>query len=281
LSPISGPRLHPDASLMTGLTAAIAAAAATIREIETSSLEVRRKDDQSPVTAADEASEAVILEHLARLLPGVTVVSEEAMATHGRSEPLPAAFLLVDPLDGTREFIAGRPEYTVNIAVVSERTPVAGLIAAPAQGLIWRGLVGDGAGRVCVDPQGRTSDPTPIRTRRAPPDAFVAALSRSHLDPESERLLGRLPVVERKTLGSALKFCLIAEGQADVYPRLAPTSEWDVAAGHAIVVAAGGIVTDPDGRPLRYGRVEHGFRVPAFLAWGDAEAARRCGMGTG
>jgi 3'(2'), 5'-bisphosphate nucleotidase len=203
------------------------------------------------------------------------VISEEATAAAARTEALPATFLLVDPLDGTREFVAGRPEYTVNIALVSDRTPVAGLIAAPAQGMVWRGVIGRGASRVRLDPHGRPADPIPIRARTAPAGGLVAALSRSHLDPASERFLARLPVIERKSSGSALKFCLIAEGQADIYPRLATTCEWDIAAGHAIVVAAGGIVTDPDGGALAYGQVEQRFRVPAFLAWGDPVAAGR------
>jgi 3'(2'), 5'-bisphosphate nucleotidase len=264
--------------LLAELTKAIADAAATIRAIETSSMAVRQKADHSPVTAADEASEAVILDHLARLLPGVAVVSEEAAAARGGPKALPSTFLLVDPLDGTREFVAGRPEYTVNIALVSERTPIAGLIAAPAQGLIWRGVIGQGASRVGPHPELGTADPTPIRTRRAPAGGFVAAVSRSHLDPASEQFLGRMPLAGRETLGSALKFCLIAEGQADVYPRLAPTCEWDIAAGHAILAAAGGIVTDPAGQPLSYGHAERSFIVPGFLAWGDCDAARRYGM---
>jgi 3'(2'), 5'-bisphosphate nucleotidase len=270
----SAPQARPDVSLMSELTAIIAEAATAIRAIETATVAVRRKDDQSPVTAADEASEAVILRHLAGLLPGVPVVSEEAVAAQAHVAPLPARFWLVDPLDGTREFIDGRPEYTVNIALVVDGAPVAGLIAAPAQNLIWRGIVAEGASRVQLDPQGRTVEARPIHTRRAPPDGLVAAVSRSHLDPASAQLLDGLPVVERRSSGSALKFCLIAEGQADVYPRLAPTCEWDIAAGHAIVVAAGGIVTQPEGRPLRYGQTDDRFRVPAFLAWGDPEAAR-------
>jgi 3'(2'), 5'-bisphosphate nucleotidase len=270
--------MRASASLIDALTVVIAEAAAAIRAIEASAMGVRRKDDESPVTAADEAAEALILEQLARLLPGVPVVSEEATARDGRAEPLPTTFLLVDPLDGTREFIAGRPEYTVNIAIVSDRTPIAGLIAAPAQGLVWRGVAGEGTSRVRLDPHGHPVDTVPIRARTAPSGGLVAALSRSHLDPASEQFLARLPVVERKSSGSALKFCLIAEGQADIYPRLATTCEWDIAAGHAIVTAAGGVVTDPDGGALPYGRAAHGFRVPGFLAWGDPHAAGRYGM---
>ena len=163
-------------------------ASAAILAIAPAALAARHKADQSPVTAADEASEAVILEDLARLLPGVPVVSEEAAA----DRPTPdsrATFVLVDPLDGTREFVAGRPEYTVNMALVRDRTPVVGLIAAPALGLLWRGIVGRGAERLrLVLDRAKAVEPTAIRTRTAP-DRLVVALSRSHLDRGHRRVL--------------------------------------------------------------------------------------------
>jgi len=267
--PLSG-----DPRLLEQLTGIAARAAAAIMAIAPAALDPRLKADQSPVTAADEAGEAVILEGLARLLPGVPVVSEEAAV---RPTALPSCFLLVDALDGTREFLAGRPEFTVNIAMIADGSPVLGVVAGPALGRMWRGLVGHGAERLVLA-TGEAAAPTAIRTRRAPADGLVAAMSRSHGDARTESLLGRLPVKERTTLGSSAKFCLVAEGSADLYARLAPTSEWDIAAGHAVVVAAGGLVTTPDGGAIRYGGVEQEFRVPAFMAWGDADAARRYGV---
>jgi 3'(2'), 5'-bisphosphate nucleotidase len=223
----------------------------------------RLKADHTPVTAADEAADRVIAQGLVRILPGITVVSEESC---DRSVALGDTFALVDPLDGTKEFVAGRGEYTVNLALVTDGEPIAGFIAAPALGLIYRGIVGRGAERLGLDP---TDAPVAIRARRAPADGLVAAVSRSHLDADSEAFLARLAIRERITSGSALKLCRIAEGMADVYPRLSPTSEWDTAAGHAIVAAAGGTVTTPSGAPLRYGRAQEDFKIPGFVAWGD------------
>jgi 3'(2'), 5'-bisphosphate nucleotidase len=180
---------------------------------------------------------------------------------------LGATFALVDPLDGTKEFIAGSAEYTVNLAIIRDGEPIAGFIAAPALGLLFRGIVGRGAERLGLD---RDAVPVTIRCRRNPTGRLVAAVSRSHLDPLTGAFLDRLPVAERLPCGSALKFCRIAEGAADVYPRLSPTSEWDIAAGHAIVAAAGGLVTAPAGEPLRYGGVQQAFKVTGFVAWGDA-----------
>ena len=252
-----------DADLVDGLTALVARASAAIFAIAPAALATRTKADQTPVTAADEAADAVIAEGLAGLMPGTAVVSEES----ARTDPQGATFALVDPLDGTKEFIAGRPEYTVNVAIVVDGTPVAGFIAAPALGLVFRGVVGRGAERLALD---RIADATTIRCRANPAGPLVAAVSRSHLDPDTEAFLDRLGVGQRITCGSALKFCRIAEGAADVYPRLSPTSEWDIAAGHAIVTAAGGLVAMPSGEPLRYGRARLDFKVPGFIAWGDA-----------
>jgi 3'(2'), 5'-bisphosphate nucleotidase len=230
------------------------------------------------VTAADHAAEAVILEGLARVLPGVVVISEEAAT---RPSHLPETFILVDPLDGTRELIAGRDEYTVNIAMIREGQPQLGIVAAPAQGMLWRGIVGGGAQRLRLtpgQPAGAAVEVRPIHTRPCPPSGMVAAASRSHLDPATKAFLARLPVTEHRSSGSAIKFCQLAEGTADVYPRLSTTCEWDVAAGHAMLVAAGGRVTAPDGTPLQYGRIDADFRVPAFVAWGDPSAPSGFGL---
>jgi len=265
-----------EARLLAGLTTAVARAAAAILAIPPTALAPREKADQSPVTAADEAAEAVILEHLARLLPGVPVVSEEA-AAHADPPAPPSTFVLVDPLDGTREFLAGRQEFTVNVALVADWKPIIGVVAAPASRRLWRGIVGQGAERLVLATEGEPTalEPTVIRTRPAPADSLVAAVSRSHPDAGTESYLAVLPVTQRIRLGSSEKFCLVAEGSADLYPRFSPTSEWDIAAGHAVLAAAGGTVTTPDGGPIQYGRAQQRFRVPGFMAWGDGEAARR------
>jgi 3'(2'), 5'-bisphosphate nucleotidase len=257
---------------LDALTDIVSRAAAAIVAIDRSKVEWRRKDDRSPVSIADEAANAVILEGLSRLLPGVPVVSEEA---HTRPSALPAGFILVDPLDGTREFLAGRDEFTVNIGIVANGRPMIGIIAAPALSLVWRGVVGRGAERLRLAggaASHQASERNPIHTRRRPAGGFAVVLSRSHFDARTDAFLNRLPVVGRAPCGSSLKFARIAEGSADLYARLAQTCEWDVAAGHAVLAAAGGVVTTPDGAELAYGRTSD-FYVPGFVAWGDPSAA--------
>jgi len=258
--------------LLDGLTAIVARAAAATLVRPGPEVARRYKPDQSPVTSADEASEAVILDGLTRLIPGLPVIAEESV---GRAPAeVGKSVAVVDPLDGTKEFIAGRDEFTVNLAVVTRGAPVAGLIAAPAQGMLWRGVIGSGAERLKMRwADGAISERIAIRTRRAP-DRLVVAVSRSHMDKDSEAWLGRFPSTERYPCGSSLKFCHLAEGKADLYPRLGPTSEWDIAAGCAILAAAGGTVIAPDGSTLRFG-TRGTFRVPGFIAWGDPERAAR------
>jgi 3'(2'), 5'-bisphosphate nucleotidase len=266
-----------DAALLEELTSIVSRAAAAILTARAGALELRHKADQSPVTAADHAAEATILTGLAQVLPGVPVVSEEETSASAPAR-LADTFLLVDPLDGTRELVAGRDEFTVNLAIVSGGRPQLGIVAAPAHGLVWRGMEGGGAERLSLapgDPSGCARERRPIATRSWPGGNLVAAVSRSHLDSRTEALLARLPVGERIVCGSALKFCQLAEGRADIYPRLATTCEWDVAAGHALVVAAGGGVLAPDGSPLRYGQQAEHFRIPAFVAWGDPASPAR------
>jgi len=266
--------------LLDALTTIVSDAGAAILAARAGSLDARSKADHSPVTAADHAAEAVILAGLARVLPGVAVVSEEAAAC-ALPAGLPDTFILVDPLDGTRELLAGRDEFTVNIAIVSKGRPQLGLVGAPAQGLIWRGIEGQGAERLQLPagaPASSARERTAIRTRPCPPSGLIVAVSRSHLDAGTEALLARLPVGERLACGSAVKFCQLAEGAADLYPRLSPTCEWDVAAGHAVLTAAGGAVTRPDGSKLNYGGIARDFRIPAFVAWGDPSAAARLGV---
>jgi len=267
-----------DRPLLDALTSIVSEAGAAILSACTRALATRTKADASPVTAADHAAEAVILAGLARVLPGVCVVSEEAAAC---PECLPDTFILVDPLDGTRELVAGRDEYTVNVAIVVGGRPRLGIVSAPAQGLIWRGIEGQGAERLRLAPGQRVSaaaEIVPVRTRATPSTGMIAVASRSHLDPATQAFLARLPIAKAINSGSAVKFCQLAEGAADVYPRLSTTCEWDVAAGHALLVAAGGMVTTPEGAPLRYGGTAAQFRLPAFVAWGDPSAAARFGL---
>lgn len=266
-----------DDRLLDELTTVVSAAGAAILAARSGSLDTRTKPDLTPVTAADHAAEAVILDALARLLPGMCIVSEEAA---GRAPPqrIPDSFVLVDPLDGTREFIAGRDEFTINLAIVADGRPRLGVVAAPAHGLLWRGLEGRGAERLRLSPGAPASAAqarSPIRTRPSPRSGLIAAISRSHLDPQTQAYLARLPISERRACGSAVKFCQVAEGSADVYARFSPTCEWDVAAGHAVLAAAGGVVNTPEGAPVSYGRMAENFGVPAFIAWGDPSAAAR------
>jgi len=265
-----------DARLAEILTGVAIQASAAILAVDFRKAGTRHKTDNSPVTIADEAAQTVIHDGLAHLVPGTPVVSEEALGDWQDKAP-PAEFLLVDPLDGTAEFIAGRLEYTVNIALVRNGTPVAGIVAAPAQGLIWRGATDYGAERLRFTQGEDRMPPDIIHTRPWPSGECVAAVSRSHYDAASAAFLERCAPVRLVESGSAIKFCRLAEGAVDVYPRLAPTSEWDVAAGHAVVVAAGGVVVGPDGGPIRYGRWHAGFRVEGFTAWGDPSAARKLG----
>jgi 3'(2'), 5'-bisphosphate nucleotidase len=256
------------AAFLDELTGITMQAAAAILDFATDA-GVRSKADGSPVTAADEAAEAIICDGLKRLAPDVPVISEEHAA---REKPKPVtggSYFLVDPLDGTREFIAGRDEYTINIALMTDGAPLFGIICAPALGDLWRGVVGRGTERLSF--ASRTEAPTPIRTRRRPPSEAVVIVSRSHLEARTKSYVDGLPGAKLVQSGSSIKFCRLAEGAADLYPRLAPTHDWDIAAGHAILKAAGGSVTAPDGAPLVYGTTD--LLIPAFLAWGDPSGA--------
>ena len=270
----------PASAFLDEVTTIVSQAAAAILEVRKGALSARTKADRSPVTAADDAAEAIILEGLARVLPGIPVVSEEATA---RSGPIPVGgeFALVDPIDGTRELLAGRDEFTVNVALVRARRPVLGVVAAPALGQIWRAAEGTGAERMMLPPGMPASaarERTPIRCRPWPSEGLVATVSRSHLDPKTESFLARLPTHRQVPSGSAIKLCRVAEGAADVYPRLGTTHEWDVAAGHAVLAAAGGLITAADGADLSYGNAGGGFLLDGYVAWGDPAAAVRLGL---
>lgn len=276
----SGPVIAGEAAaaLMEPLTDLVIRAGAAILEVNRRTMKVDGKADGSPVTAADLAADRIIGEGLARLIPQVPALSEERVDL--AKPPYRGSFFLIDPLDGTKEFVAGRTEFTVNLALVTNGTPLLGIIGAPALGLIWRGLVGRGAERLATG-EGAVRAAEPIHTRPIPKrgEPWIVAVSRSHGDPRTEAFIETRPGAVRQVLGSAVKFGRVAEGGADIYPRLAPTCEWDVAAGHAVVTAAGGRITDATGADLQFGTGRqglqglHGFIVPEFIAWGDPSAA--------
>ena len=269
----SGPSIGRDAAaaLIEPLTELVVRAGAAILAVNRGAMRVDGKADGSPVTEADLAADRIIGEGLAALVPDIPAISEERVDL--AKPPYDGSFFLIDPLDGTKEFVAGRAEFTVNIALVSDGTPLLGIIGAPALGLIWRGLVGQGAERLTISDGGSTRA-EPIRTRPLPPPGapWLVAVSRSHGDTRTEAFIDARPGAVRQKLGSAVKFGRIAEGAADIYPRFAPTCEWDIAAGHAIVTAAGGRVTDTQGAELQFGRGRPDFIVPEFIAWGDPRA---------
>jgi 3'(2'), 5'-bisphosphate nucleotidase len=239
-----------------------------ILQIYESAFASRTKADGSPVTEADLAAEEIIQAQLQILLPDVPVISEEAAHQPILSDP-EGAFLLVDPLDGTREFVAGRPEFTVNIALMHNRNPVAGVVLAPALGEIYLGGETASYGHIALeDPlDGQSLEVIRTRTTIGSP---VLALSRSHLDLETKGFIDRQPSSGRIDIGSSLKFGLIARGLADLYPRFSDTMEWDTAAGHAVLNAAGGSITTPQGKPFLYGKAAQAYRNGPFLARGSA-----------
>ena len=261
--------------LLAAKFAAVALLAASpIMHFYNGDCSARLKRDASPVTDADEAAEAVIFEALAHVAPGVPIISEEA-ASRGEIPAPGDEFILVDPLDGTREFLARNGEFAVNIALVRRGKPVCGAICAPATGQVWFG------GEAAYAVQAQTGDDLPdaahwrrIHTRGFARDTAVALVSRSHLDEQTVLLLEAEGVSHRRSIGSALKFCLMAQGEADIYPRFGPTMDWDIAAGDAILRAAGGIVLGPDGEPLVYGAEGRDFRVAGFVAWGRRPGGR-------
>ena len=248
------------AALLPALVTLARQAGAEIMTVYDGDFEVRRKDDASPVTRADELAEALIVRGLQALDPGVPVVAEEAVSRGERVVP-GRRFWLVDPLDGTREFVQRNGEFTVNIALVVEAVPVAGVVFAPAIDLLFAGALGAGA---FLEEEGVRCG---AACRPPPPEGLEVLVSRSHDDPEAlRRFLQGRRVAAFRPAGSSLKFGLLAAGRGDLYPRLSRTMEWDTAAGHAVLSAAGGEVSDLSGRPLRYGKP--GFENPHFIARG-------------
>jgi len=227
-----------------------------IMEIYQQGIDAEQKADGSPVTLADQRAEDIILKGLQKLASGITVISEENAESH--SIDAPQRYFLVDPLDGTREFIKadGRGSFTVNIALIEHSTPVAGIIFAPALDELYWGVVGKGA----------FFNGKQISTRKPDVASMVALASRSHRDELTNSWIAENEISETVSIGSSLKFCLIARGDADIYPRFGPTMEWDTGAGHAILSAAGGRVEHPDGREFTYGKPD--YRNGAFIAKG-------------
>jgi len=226
------------------------------------SMSVALKSDSSPLTDADRASHDFLMQSLPGLLPAVPIISEESLdPTRGLADA-DAPFWLVDPLDGTKEFLKGTGEFTVNIALIERGQPVIGVVHAPAIGISYFADLNNGA--FC---KRHTGTPVPIRVQRADPERLRIVASKDHAGPLVATMLARLSNVELKSMGSSLKFCLIAEGSADVYLRDVPTMEWDTAAAQCIVEAAGGSVFTLDGQPLRYGKP--GLKNGAIITIGD------------
>ncbi len=235
------------------------------------------KADSSPVTVADRESEDIILAGLARVAPGVPVVSEEAAAA-GRIPSTGDSYFLVDPLDGTKPFIRKSPEFTINIALIAMRKPIFGLLYAPAipDFYVTTGPNEVGAARLPPSSGAQSladCNLAPLRTRVPDPNAIGALTSQTHVNSATKRFLEQYHVVESRAVSSSLKFGLMARGEADVYPRTGQTSEWDTAAGHAVLAAAGGMVTTVDGGPLLYGKPR--FLNPDFVAWGRTPLPKR------
>lgn len=245
-----------------------------------SGVAVETKQDESPVTAADREAEAILIQGLTAATPEIPIVAEESVAA-GRLPELQNRFFLVDPLDGTREFINQRDEFTVNVALVENGAPSFGIVYVPALGDLYvtMGRMHAARARVDADMAGklRWQDIawTEIRVRQPNSAGLTAMASRSHNTPETETFLAHYRIAKRSDAGSSLKFCVIARGEADIYPRLGPTMAWDTAAGHAVLLAAGGSVTELSGAPLRYGQrsqetPKDRLRNPHFVAWGAA-----------
>jgi 3'(2'), 5'-bisphosphate nucleotidase len=256
-----------DSLLLDVMIKAAVEAGAAANRIYHGAFEVHTKDDDSPVTRADHVAEEIILRHLAQHAPRIPVVAEEQAAA-GNIPAVAHEFFLVDPLDGTKEFIHRRGDFTVNIALIRDGAPRLGVVYAPATGQLFAGDVSAAhALRAVLDPaHPAAAGLSPIRVRAVPEAGMTAVASRSHRTPETDAYLARYVIADLVAVGSSLKFCLVAAGEADLYPRLGPTMEWDTAAGHAVLSAAGGQVRGPDGEPLAYGKPQ--FRNPWFVASG-------------
>lgn len=254
--------------LLDGVAEIALNAGRRILEIYGSDFKVEQKDDASPVTEADNAGEDIILAGLRNLASDIPVLAEER-ASAGKIPELGALFFLVDPLDGTREFINRTGEFTVNIALVQNGQPVLGVVYAPAINRLYGGDAEHGAWVCDVDEDGATGPRRKISAASVPDKGLIAVASRSHRSAETDAFLETLDVADFAAAGSSLKFCLLAEGKAHIYPRFGRTMEWDTGAGQAVLEAAGGeVVVHPDNERLGYGKRGRGFDNPYFIAWG-------------
>lgn len=251
-----------DRAIADGIARIAEEAGRAIMAIYARDFDVEVKADSSPVTEADQVAEGIILKGLRALTPDIPIVAEEEVAAGRVPDISGGAFWLVDPLDGTREFINRNDEFTVNIALIRDGRPVLGVVHIPA---LNETFLAAGPGAVTL--KRGNAEPQPIAARGAPAEGMTVMVSRSHLSPETEDFLQDFTVHERKDAGSSLKFCRLAEGAADLYPRLGRTMEWDTAAGHAVLACAGGRVDRLDGTPLTYGKAE--FENPHFVARGQ------------
>ncbi|MCA1367329.1 3'(2'),5'-bisphosphate nucleotidase CysQ [Bradyrhizobium sp. BRP14] len=250
-------------------------AGAAILDVYEAGPNICYKDDHSPVCEADERAEAIILDRLAAVFPRIPVVAEESVASGRIPDISGGTFFLVDPLDGTKEFINRRSDFTVNIALVEGNVPIAGIVYAPAQRCAY--VADDGrAEKLFLDQVFKVEQRQAIRARMRGA-ALTAVASRSHNSSETEAFLVGHGVTDYTSVGSSLKFCLLAEGKADVYPRFGRTMEWDTAAGDAVLKAAGGSVVRLDGSRLLYGKTrqdeDSDFANPHFIAWADMSPA--------
>lgn len=247
-----------------------------------SDVRVASKSDSSPVTAADQEAEEIITRALSEICPDIPIVGEEAAAA-GQAPIAGDRFFLVDPLDGTKDFIAGGDEFTVNIALVEQKQPIFGVVYQPRTGRLFTTVGSDAAVEANVAAESTVKSLTDIGTQPIHPrspdqtsrSTITVAVSRSHPSAELEHQLSSQGLDDRLKVGSSLKFCLLARGEADIYPRLTSISEWDTAAGHAIVAAAGGTVLKLDGQPLYYGDQASGYRIQPFVAWANADLTKR------
>ena len=238
-------------------------AARLILPLWKSGLEVHSKADESPVTEADRRGEILILERLREAFPGVHIVSEEHASEFGTPEAVGSQFFLVDPVDGTKAFVRGDPSFTVNIGLIEDGRPVAGAVNAPATGETWFTTASGTSKRVNGGPA------SPVRVRTWPEDAAVALISHTMKPETAEALAQEYGFHQTQAMDSSIKFCRIAEGSADIYPRHGPTMEWDIAAGHAVLLGAGGRVLTPEGEAMTYGKASAGFRNGWFVARGQ------------
>ncbi len=236
-----------------------------IMEIHSHGFEVNYKDDKSPVTIADQAAEKIILKDLKKITPQIPIIAEESVSD-GYIPKVDTVFWLVDPLDGTKEFVARRNEFTVNIALIENGIPTFAIVYAPALGTLYTAKNTNVATLQNVIDLKTLQQEQIIKVRDIPKEGISAVASKSHRDQETNDLLEKYKVTNILSIGSSLKFCLLAQGKADFYPRFGPTMEWDTAAGHAVLNAAGGTVTHPDGSPYLYNKPH--FKNGAFIATG-------------